>query len=91
MTKISNFGIPLVFKSKELYERYLSLFTNSKIEVRPIIGGDITKQPFFKKNISSKYICKNSDFIHSNGFYIGNNPELNQEEIERICKIIQMK
>jgi CDP-4-dehydro-6-deoxyglucose reductase, E1 len=91
MTKISNFGVPLIFKTKELYERYLELFIRSKIEVRPIIGGDITKQPFFKKNISTKYNCENSDFIHRNGFYIGNNPELNQEEIERICNTIQKK
>lgn len=91
MTKISNFGIPLIFKTKELYERYLNLFIEAKVEVRPIIGGDITKQLFFKKNVDVKYDCKNSDLVHKNGFYIGNNPELNSKEIERMCQIIQTR
>ena len=91
MTKISNFGIPLIFKTKELYERYLNLFIKFKVEVRPIIGGDITKQPFFRKSIGVDYDCKNSNIVQKNGFYFGNNPELNSNEIERICQIIQTK
>lgn len=91
MTKISNFGIPLIFKTKELYKRYLNLFIEAKVEVRPIIGGDITKQPFFKKSIDVNYECKNSDLVQKNGFYVGNNPELNSNEIERMCQIIQTK
>ena len=91
MTKISNFGIPLIFKTKELYERYLNLFIKFKVEVRPIIGGDITKQPFFRKSIGVDYDCKNSNIVQKNGFYFGNNPEMNSNEIERICQIIQTK
>lgn len=88
MTKISNFGIPLIFKEKKLHQKYLNIFNECQIEVRPIIGGNITRQSFFRKNIQKIYHCKNVDFIHKNGFYIGNNPELNKEEINRICETI---
>ena len=71
--------------------RYLNLFIKAEVEVRPIIGGDITKQPFFKKYTDVTYECRNSDLVHKNGFYIGNNPELNSDEIKRICQVIQTK
>jgi len=49
MDIISNFGMPLIFKSKELFEKYKKLFIDNNIEIRPIIAGNIAKQPFIEK------------------------------------------
>lgn len=90
MTKISNFGIPLIFKNKELFEKYRKSFKENQVEIRPIISGNIQNQPFFKKCCNAEQDdCPNAEFIHNNGFYCGNNPELTEEEISRISKLIK--
>ena len=50
------------------------------IETRPIISGNLLLQPFLQKyyNITE---FQNSDFVHTNGFYIGNNQFVNEERM----------
>ena len=86
---ISNFGYPLLFKEQETCERYKEMFIEKEIEIRPIIGGNISKQPFFKKWIKTPYSLINVEEIHNKGFYFGNNPEMTPEEINRIIDIIK--
>jgi len=85
---VSNFGMPLIFKTKELFEKYKKLFIENNIEIRPIIAGNIAEQPFMKGKVFYKTDTRNSDYIASNGFYFANNPELNKEEIERIISLL---
>ena len=46
MQFISNFDYPVICKNKNILRKYLKLFSN--VEVRPIVGGSIVEQPFFK-------------------------------------------
>ncbi len=89
MDIISNFGMPLIFKSKELFEKYKKLFIDNNIEIRPIIAGNIAKQPFMKNKKFFETELPNSDYIACNGFYFANNPELNSEEISRIIDLLK--
>lgn len=91
MNIISNFGFPLIFKNKENFEKYKNLFLENNVEIRPIISGNMAEQPFFKKYIKENNVCPNTDYIHKNGFYFGNNPEMNPEEIARLTKLIKNK
>ncbi|HUQ85179.1 MAG TPA: DegT/DnrJ/EryC1/StrS family aminotransferase [Candidatus Limnocylindrales bacterium] len=84
---VSNFAVPIICRSTkirdELVERCIG-----KIEIRPIVGGDITKQPFFKKYIKDlKANTGNANLIHEQGLYFGNNPELTSIESLEIIKI----
>lgn len=85
---ISNFAFPMIFKTKEKFDYYREKFSDNKVEIRPIVGGDMTQQPFFKKYVKEEYYMPNTTKIHSNGFYCPNNPELTNEEVERIALII---
>lgn len=86
---VSNFAIPVVCKSKEIRDNFTKK-CEGKIEVRPIVGGDMTSQPFFKKYIPNhNFECPNAKFVHENGLYFGNNPELTREEIEQIKNVFQ--
>ena len=85
MDFISNFAYPMVFKDKETFEKYKSRF--SDVEIRPIIGGSMTKQPF----LSSNHSCPNAEQIHKFGFYIPNNPYLTKEEINFLTNLIKGK
>lgn len=89
MDIVSNFSFPVIFKNKTLFEKYRKKFEDNDIEIRPIISGNIQNQPFYKKYISNTVECTNANFIHENGFYFGNNPEMEDNEIDMICSLIK--
>lgn len=90
MEFLSSFAIPIICRSEKIHNDLLKK-CGGKIEVRPIIGGDITQQPFFKKyapEYSKNSGNINADLVHRQGLYIGNNPQLTQKEIKEIIKIL---
>lgn len=84
---VSNFAFPVVCKTKEIRDELVAM-CDGKIELRPIVGGDMTRQPFFTK-YESDMILKNSNagMIHEQGLYFGNNPELTEQEKKQIITI----
>ena len=81
---LSTFAIPVVCKDAVTREKYLSQFSGAGIEIRPMIAGNMQRQPFYKKYVKDLYDLPNTDFLHYNGFYCGNYPELNQNDLETI-------
>lgn len=88
MEIVSNFTMPVICKNKNIFNKYRKRFEKNKVEIRPIIAGDITKQVFFNKYARSVE-CKNASFIHAHGFYFGNNPELMGEEINLLVDLLK--
>lgn len=86
---LSNFAFPVICKSRTIRDKLVEKCEN-KIEIRPIVGGDMTLQPFFRKYMK-KYLHindnSNARLIHEQGLYFGNNPELTKEEIDTIIKV----
>ena len=89
LSLVSNFAVPVICKNKILFNKYLKKFQEANVEVRPIVAGDITQQPFFKKYIKKRYACPQASFINAHGFYFGNNPEMSRKDVNFLCKIIQ--
>lgn len=85
---LSNFAFPVVFKSQKLRDQYVKRCEN-KVEIRPIVGGDITQQPFFSKYMlqNTTFYTKNARTIHDCGLYFGNNPDLTEEELHYLCSV----
>jgi CDP-6-deoxy-D-xylo-4-hexulose-3-dehydrase len=90
MDTISNMAMPIVCISSKKAEYYKKKFT-PLVEIRPIIAGNISQQPFYKKYIHSISNCPNAEFIHKNGFYFANNPELTKKEILTIIRLLNSK
>jgi CDP-4-dehydro-6-deoxyglucose reductase, E1 len=84
---ISNFAVPVICKSTQIRDKLVEKCIN-KIEIRPLVGGDITKQPFSHKYIKKNYSLPNATLINKQGFYFGNNPELTHKEIEEIKTVL---
>lgn len=84
ITKLSTFAIPVVCKTPELREHYLTRFAGAGIEIRPMIAGNMQRQPFYDKYVEQKYELPGTDLVHSNGFYCGNYPELSETDLETI-------
>jgi CDP-6-deoxy-D-xylo-4-hexulose-3-dehydrase len=82
------FAFTLVFKEKALCDKFIKIFEENVIEIRPIISGNIAKQPFFKKYINETFDLPNSDLVHNQGFYFGVNPSFKKKEIETIYEIL---
>lgn len=85
---LSSFALPVICKTPELRDYYLDQFSGAGIEIRPIIAGNMAKQPFFKKYISKTYSLPGADFIHDCGFYCGNYPELTPADLETISSCL---
>lgn len=81
---ISNFAYPIIHPN--ITKIVSELFQNS-IECRPLVCGSISKQPFYYERYG-KQNFKFADEVHDNGMYVPNNPDMNEEDIDLICKII---
>lgn len=82
----SNFAVPVICKTKEIRQELVEK-CKDKVEIRPIVGGDMVLQPFFQKYVKGYFKNPNAKLIHEQGLYIGNNPELTGKEIKEMVKI----
>ena len=89
MTKVSSFAIPVIFDRVIDKEKFAKIFMSADVEIRPMIAGNMQKQPFFRKYIKTSFSLKNSDFIHENSFYFGNNADLEDSELDFLQELLQ--
>jgi len=81
---VSNFAIPIICRTKKIRDDLVEK-CDGKIELRPVVGGDMTKQPFFGKYAKNAVLKEtNAGLIHEQGLYFGNNPELTAKEKKEI-------
>lgn len=86
---VSNFAVPIICRSKAIRDELVKR-CKDKIEIRPIVGGDMTAQPFFRKYMPQfLHVLKNSNaaLVHRQGLYFGNNPELTNREMKEIVRV----
>jgi len=86
---ISNFAVPVICKSQSIRDKLVEI-CKDRLEIRPIVGGNMVEQPFFRKYMPEFVgIMNNSNakLVHDQGLYFGNNPELTRKEIGEIIKI----
>jgi len=90
----SNYAFNLILKNPDdaLVERLMRRMKEAGLEFRrgSAGGGNQTRQPYLKGVVPDNHY-KNfpeTEHIHFYGFYIGNFPDLKNEEIDSICDII---
>lgn len=86
---ISSFCFPFIFKNIDDKNKLQNIFILNNIELRPIISGNLLNQPCFSQYGDAKEF-KNSQFVHQNGFYIGNNQFVDDEKLNLLEKCILM-
>lgn len=89
MDLFSNFAIPVICKSVDILNKYLVRFNQEGVEIRPIVGGDMTQQLFWKELYGESAQDTNANLIHQQWFYFGNSPEYTEEEIEILQILIK--
>ena len=75
-------------RSKEHRREIVERLVANGIETRIFSAGNLGTHPFWKKRYG-KFEDKVSDKIHSCGFFVPNYPELAENDIRFICKVIK--
>lgn len=86
---VSNFAFPVICKTAQIRDELVEKCKDI-IEIRPIVGGDMTRQPFFikyMKEYANVLENSNAKLVHDQGLYFGNNPELTEEDKDQILRI----
>ena len=62
----------------------------NEIEVRPIVAGNFVKQTALKYlDYSVSGTLKNADYIHDNGFFVGNHSVLMKQELDLLIEVLR--
>ena len=86
----SNFCFPILCRERMDAQKLRMLFDVNGIEHRPIIGGNLLKQPFLSDySIVSDKSNLTVDFVHYNGIYLGNNQFIGKKEIDLLDNVLR--
>jgi len=86
------FGFSLMVKSASSRTRkeVIELLKNNNIDCRPIVTGNFTRNDvmkFFEYEIHNE--LKNADYLHDNGFFVGNSQVCLEEEIRFLGEVLK--
>ena len=81
---ISNFAFPIIHKKRN---ELVKLLNDNNIENRPLLAGSLGKQPYWYKKYGINKL-PNVDDIDTFGLYLPNNHEMSEEEIKKVCNVL---
>ena len=71
-------------------DQIIKILTENKVETRPIVAGNFMKNPVIKYiNYIDNYDYENADYIHSNGFFVGNDIIDLKNNIDNVYNLIK--
>ena len=88
-TKASWFGFPVICKTRNMRDELREHLEKNGIETRPIICGNMTKQPGIKNikfRISGK--LNGADTIMDRGIFWGSSPDMTKSEVNYVIKVV---
>jgi CDP-6-deoxy-D-xylo-4-hexulose-3-dehydrase len=89
LTVLSSFALPVIARTPELRDHYAAQFSGAGVEIRPLIAGNMQRQPFYAKYVEKQYDVPGADQLHDCGFYCGNYPELTEVDLETLTSCLR--
>ncbi len=86
---VSSFSFPFIFKDRKFLEKFKKILEEERIEYRPIISGNLLKQPFLSEYKDFLEKTPIASIIHENGLYLGNNQFIKKDRFEKLIKIFE--
>ena len=86
--RMSSFAFPFISRNKESHQHLMDLFDEYGIEYRPIVSGNLLKQPFLKDFRMEREVCF-ADTLNERGCYIGNNHFVGEPEFEILAEVLE--
>jgi CDP-6-deoxy-D-xylo-4-hexulose-3-dehydrase len=84
----SNLCLPFICKDKNICSKLIAKFEQYGIEYRPVVAGNLLKQPFLKDYSIVGEGPFNVDIVHEQGVYIGNNHLVGNKKFRLLEKIL---
>jgi len=88
-SKNSSFCLPFICKTVEIKNRLIQKLNENSIEYRPIVAGNLLRQPYINYKLETVKPVSNVDVIHEQGVYIGNNQFVKQSDIDNLENILK--
>lgn len=85
----SSFCFGILFENEKIREKMLEELPKRGIECRPIVTGNLLKQPVFIKKDFIKDYSTMADIIHERGIYLPNNQFIGEDEIDYMVNTIK--
>ena len=85
-SRLSSFCFPLISRDKQNHEALESLLKEYQVEYRPVVGGNLLRQPFLSAYSAD---CPNADILHDRGLYVGNSHFVNEEHMCVLEEILE--
>lgn len=85
------FGFALILKEADTAkrDRIVEHLRQSGVEVRPIVAGNFARQPVFGQlNASVSGELENANYVHDNGFFVGNHSVAMEDEIDYLKQVL---
>lgn len=82
LSRVSNFAIPILCRTPELRQAYAAKLEEVGVEIRPLIAGNIQRQPFYSRYVPVFRDLPEADFVHCCGLYCGNHPGYGDDELD---------
>ena len=83
----SSFCLPFILNNKNMKKDLQECLESNGVETRPLCSGNLLRQPFLKDynlGIDNPRV----DYLHFNGFFIGNNHLITNDDIEKLEEIL---
>ena len=77
---------------RDIYNSMIEAFRREMVEFRrgTAGGGNMTRQPYIRERYPdiNPADYPNAEYIHENGVYIGNYPDLDHKKIQQLCEVL---
>ena len=83
----SSFCLPFILRDKNIKKDLQKHLESNGVETRPLCSGNLLRQPFLK-DYSLGVDNPKVDYLHFNGFFIGNNHLITNDDIEKLKGIL---
>ena len=81
-----SFCFPVICKTGDSRE-LRNVLEKEGVETRPIIAGNLYRHPFMER-VNQKRYDTNAEVVHKNGFYIGNNHQVQVEDVAWLTDLL---
>ena len=86
----SNFAFPFIAQTKAIHEKFSNLLTEYQVEYRPVVSGNLLRQPFLKgKGYGTAEAFTNAEVLHHRGLYVGNSHFVNDYHMDMLFEILK--
>ena len=84
----SSFCLPFICETADIKSRLEKFLQDNGIETRPLCSGNLLRQPFLEGYSLDIDEEANVNFLHENGFFIGNNHLITDDQIDELEEML---